>query len=55
MKKTLLFAAALALAFVIGALSQAPKTSKHRVVFHLNYAHNQRAGRWSLFNDAIRV
>jgi intracellular sulfur oxidation DsrE/DsrF family protein len=34
MKTTLLFAAALALAFVIGA--QTPKTSKHRVVFELN-------------------
>ena len=36
MKKTLLFAAALALAFVIGAVSQTPKTSKHRVVFQLD-------------------
>jgi intracellular sulfur oxidation DsrE/DsrF family protein len=36
MKKTLLFAAALILAFVIGALSQTPKTSKHRVVFQLD-------------------
>jgi intracellular sulfur oxidation DsrE/DsrF family protein len=36
MKKTLLVAAALALAFVIGA--QTAKTSKHRVVFQLNEA-----------------
>ena len=36
MKKTLLFAAALALAFVIGAVSQTPRTSKHRVVFQLD-------------------
>jgi intracellular sulfur oxidation DsrE/DsrF family protein len=36
MKKTFLFAAALALAFVIGAVSQTPKTSKHRVVFQLD-------------------
>jgi uncharacterized protein len=36
MKKTLLFAAALALAFVIGAVSQTPKTSKHRIVFQLD-------------------
>jgi uncharacterized protein len=36
MKKTLLFAAALALAFVFGAVSQTPKTSKHRVVFQLD-------------------
>jgi intracellular sulfur oxidation DsrE/DsrF family protein len=36
MKKTLLFTAALALAFVIGAVSQTPKTSKHRVVFQLD-------------------
>jgi intracellular sulfur oxidation DsrE/DsrF family protein len=36
MKKTLLFAAALALAFVIGAVSQTPKTPKHRVVFQLD-------------------
>jgi hypothetical protein len=35
MKKTLLFAAALAIAFVIGAVSQTPKTSKHRVVVQL--------------------
>jgi hypothetical protein len=36
MKKTLLFAAALTLAFVIGAVSQTPKTSKHRVVFQMD-------------------
>jgi intracellular sulfur oxidation DsrE/DsrF family protein len=36
MKKTLLLSAALALAFVIGAVSQTPKTSKHRVVFQLD-------------------
>src|SRR5580658_9414211 len=36
MKKTLLFAAALAFAFVIGAVSQTPKTPKHRVVFQLD-------------------
>ena len=36
MKKTLLFTAALAIAFVIGAVSQTPKLPKHRVVFELN-------------------
>src|SRR5580658_2091196 len=36
MKKTLLFAAPLALAFVIGAVSQTPKISKHHVVFELD-------------------
>jgi intracellular sulfur oxidation DsrE/DsrF family protein len=36
MKKTLLFTAALGLAFVIGSLSQTPKTSKHHVVFQLD-------------------
>lgn len=36
MKNTLLFTAALALAFAIGSLSQTPKTSKHHVVFQLD-------------------
>jgi hypothetical protein len=36
MKKTLLFAAALTLAFAIGAVSQTPKTSKHRIVVQLD-------------------
>jgi hypothetical protein len=25
------------------------------IVYYLDYAHNQRFGRWSLFNDAMRV
>jgi intracellular sulfur oxidation DsrE/DsrF family protein len=36
MKKTLLSVAALALAVVIGAVSQTPKTPKHHIVFELN-------------------
>jgi uncharacterized protein len=36
MKKKLLIAATLALAFVIGSVSQTTKTSKHRVVFQLD-------------------
>ena len=36
MKKTLVSVAALALAFVFGAVSQTPKTAKHHIVFELN-------------------
>ncbi len=36
MKKTLVSVAALALAFVFGAVSQTPKTVKHHIVFELN-------------------
>jgi intracellular sulfur oxidation DsrE/DsrF family protein len=43
MKKTLLFVAALGLAFAIGAVSQTPKSSKHRVVFQLD---EPQGGAW---------
>jgi hypothetical protein len=36
MKKTLLSVAALALAFIFGAVSQTPKPAKHKIVFELN-------------------